>query len=648
VLFVTLSQLQTATLKTRLRELEAEKNILLRSRGITPKKIPLWAMGTGTESTDDSIDTLRIWCGTWNVGGHEPLGGLEKSKAYAVVRSFVPSNDYDVYVLAVQEAVSDSLLECLDGLLGSSGLQRLGLDSFSNLSGNSNGGAGSGSSSSDRSRLFIRGDGPLQFQKFIGLHVYVNRKLVNDTKILSVASKCFVGTSTRGVVAAAISILGRSFVFMSTQLDPKSKEFRRNQGREITTDMGDLLGEKGFHLNEQFHHILCLGDFGSPIVDTSGLTMPADTTLKMLEDGLARTLFESHDELNKERKAQQLLYKYREPCPYPNFYPTYKKFENRPLVDFSSGNWVRNTYDVVVKQPFFKGGAVKENPPSFADRILFHSMVDLAEDLVPEPLAQDMIVHLAEAEAAGVSYSGYGVSKSASFSTSMSGSLVSATPPRKAGSMAESVSHVTPPTAVSQSSRLNVSMKDVVIDNYRTVNDGDGMNVSSHSPVFATFILRLRHEYESFRNKPMAAKDSIGSVLTALHDSSEVAASPRDRMLFGMSPTVESELSRRIQTNASITNGTDDVSNDEKSSSQLALSLQQAPKKSPAPTPLRSGIGSGFPDPVASARAMRGYRYSLLPPGQYTIRVSNFKLLWGNHEEMPAYLKLVFPAPYEV
>jgi hypothetical protein len=626
--------IQASNLKSRLRELEAEKNILLRSRGITPKKIPLWALENGVSTVHDSIDTLRLWCGTWNVAGHEPLGGLEKTKAYAVIRAFVPANDYDVYVLAVQEAVSDSLLECLDGLLGAAGLQRLALDTFSNATHTTT--ATSGSSGSDRSRLFMRGDGPLQFQKFIGLAVYVHRKLIGDTRILNIVSKCFTGSATRGAVAAAISVLGRTFVFISAQLDSKSREFRRNQGREIAADLGDLLGEKGFHLNEQFHHIICVGDFGSPIVDTSGLIMPADTTLKMLEDGLARTLFESHDELNKEKKSQQLFYKYREPCPYPNFFPTYKKIENRSPLDFSNNSWVRSTYDTLVKQPFFKGGAVKESPPSFADRVLYHSMVDLAEDLVPEPMPQHMVVHLTEVD--GVSYANYGVSKSASFS-SASTSLVAATPPRKAGSVADTLS---PPTAVSQSSRLNVSMKDVVLDNYRSVNDGDCMNCSTHSPVFATFLLRLRHDYEGFRNKPMAAVDSIGNVLTALHDTaSEFGVSPRDRILFGLSPTVESELSKRMQVSCS-------AGTDEKSSSALALGLQQPAKKTPPPVSGRVGIGAGFADAGEASRALRGYRYSLLPPAQYTIRISNFKLIWGNHEEMPAYMKLLFPAPYEV
>ena len=53
--------------------------------------------------------------------------------------------------------------------------------------------------------------------------------------------------------------------------------------------------------------------------------MPPDTVVQMLEGGLNRTLFDTHDQLNQQRRQQAVFYGYREPIPYPDFFPTYKR-----------------------------------------------------------------------------------------------------------------------------------------------------------------------------------------------------------------------------------------------------------------------------------------------------------------------------------
>jgi hypothetical protein len=198
-----------------------------------------------------------------------------------------------------------------------------------------------------------------------------------------------------------------------------------------------MLGEKDYHLNEQFHHIIWLGDFSFPVVDTTnnssngggGEELPLDRALSLLGDTRnQRKLFDNHDSLNMERRSQMVFYGYREASPFPNFYPSYKRIENHPPLsynesvdDFSTANnsssggkthfsslyltnvstldsllallpasWLRECYRTSVKESIFKGGRVKEIVPRFADRILFYSMADLVEDLVPEIVSNEM------------------------------------------------------------------------------------------------------------------------------------------------------------------------------------------------------------------------------------------------------------------
>ena len=101
-------------------------------------------------------------------------------------------------------------------------------------------------------------------------------------------------------------------------------------------------------------------------------------------------VFQTYDQLNMERRSERAFFHFSEPSPFPDFYPTYKKFENRDPLDYSDPSWVRKCYRVRYKEPFYKGGKVKERTPGYCDRILFRSLPDLASDLVPETVNLDL------------------------------------------------------------------------------------------------------------------------------------------------------------------------------------------------------------------------------------------------------------------
>lgn len=372
-------------LKHQLKSVEKERSLLLKSRGITPKEMPLWALSEQPRGgVQDMPESIKIWTGTWNLGSNEPFAGMDKARAQRLLQPFVPPG-YDIYVLGVQECVSDSVFDSLNGLLEAEGCRRLRLESFNNAS-DGNGLADMGSPSlsapsgsslaaplpsctglnntstvapGDLSKLVGRGDGSLMSMKYTGVAIYVHVDILPDVRLLSITNIPFSSTHSRGGVAVALSIMGRTVAFVCCQLDLKSNDTRKDQYQSLLTGLGSQLAEQGFHLNEQFHHVIWCGDFSFTLVDTSGNKMPPETVVKMLQDGrLFRTLFETHDQLNQEKKDKNVFFGYREAAPFPNFYPTYKKVENRNPVDYTNPSWVLNTYQTFHKAPFYKGGKV--------------------------------------------------------------------------------------------------------------------------------------------------------------------------------------------------------------------------------------------------------------------------------------------------
>jgi hypothetical protein len=108
---------------------------------------------------------------------------------------------------------------------------------------------------------------------------------------------------------------------------------------------------------------------------------------------------------------------------------------------------------------------VKERTPGYCDRVLYYSMPSVSDALVPETVLSDFLV---------------------------------------------------PQQFTSFGSNALTSMT-ANVHNYRSINDGECMSVSDHSPVCATFLLRLtRPENDTLRgyNKALAIEVSVLAHLT--------------------------------------------------------------------------------------------------------------------------------------
>jgi hypothetical protein len=651
-------------LTKRLKETETDRLLLLKSRGITPKTLPLWALQNSSPrkgGTIEPLTKLKLWVGSWNLSGKEPFINIPTSKATSFLLPFIPSG-YDIYVLGIQECINENLFEIIDTLLNAEGCRRLRLElprlpSY-NSSNNMEEGTAASAASSDPTRLTSKSDG-----RFNTIVIYIRYTLFSDVKLVSLTSHSLVAGTTIGAIASVLSINGRNIVFVNSQFDSKSNETRREQYQMLTMNLGSSLAENGYHLNEQFHHIVWFGDLGYRLVDTSGNEMPCETALNMLSDPRCiRTLFESHDQLNQEKKLHNIFYGYREPVPFPNFYPSFRKIENRPPVNYSRSDWAKNTYRTIKKDSFFKGGKTKEYPPSFTDRILFYSMNDLVEDLLPESQLSEMYILKDNNGNTATGTVGGNTSVSSSRHVSQEGSS-SLTPPTSGRNLNPSISpmksgtsggggNTTVPESNSYLTTVDDSAKlSVQVDNYRSVNDGEGMTASSHSPVFCTFLLRIRHDHSHLieaKAKMVAVNGDINDVLSALASNdnsyqteSSLSKSPAKKSYILDVPTSSSAAISSL----SNANNTD-----------LFKTPPRGEKGGLETTPTSSSLSLAIKQSAAQEKQESDNQvvvvpysaYSLLPHGIYHVRISEMKLIWGVNEEYPVNVQILFPAPFEV
>eukprot|EP01052_Picozoa_sp_SAG31_P034963 SAG31_NODE_4156_length_3525_cov_2.014011_2_plen_377_part_00 len=140
---------------------------------------------------------------------------------------------------------------------------------------------------------------------------------------------------------------------------------------------------------------------------------PAEV-VKLLEAGDIGPLV-AKDELQDDLSKQLCFAGFQEPDRgWPDFFPTYKKFEGRSSPQYSSAEWVRQQYRIdyqvlvtsilrhflyplrrfqfsivspsralIYQDYWYKGGGMKLRMPSWCDRILYRSMPHLAGRLVP-------------------------------------------------------------------------------------------------------------------------------------------------------------------------------------------------------------------------------------------------------------------------
>lgn len=335
---------------------------------------------------DDSSSTsssggLRLFCGSWNMGAKCPF---EDSSYTADELSDFLVPDCHVYVIAVQEGVSDRVYDAVEAATGCMRLH-LGQTVTSPRPARGVSVAGEGKEIPRYSdRVLGRGDGSFVGQKFTGIAAFVRPSVAGKVRLLGAYSHSFgAREGSKGAAAVALGLGSSTLAFLSCHLASKRLDLRREQYGQVVEAVGNALGHPFFQLNESFHHVVWMGDYNYKLRNVQ-----LSHAVRMLADGKQRALWAEHDELVYERAASRAYCGYREPVMGPAFYPTYKKFENRGHVPVDGdGAWLPRVYRTRYKEPFYKGGQVKLRLPGWCDRVQVHSLPDCRSLLVPEPYA---------------------------------------------------------------------------------------------------------------------------------------------------------------------------------------------------------------------------------------------------------------------
>lgn len=378
----------------------------------------------------EKASDVKFWVGTWNMGAVDPFtdshGIMDEQTTSLMLQPFV-SHGYDVYVIGIQEGVSESIYHAIEAYLNRNEYgdryQRIALKNSDFL-------LPDNTQSADAivDSVRGRGDGAFMGTKFTGIAVFASLNVNPRVELIrSSVHKFNITSGSKGGVAVALRINYATIVFVNCHLDARNDANRREQIRQLNNQLGKSMGHNCFELLEQFHHVVWMGDLNYRIHTLDGYTV-----LHMLGEDRNEELHDKFDGLLADRE-NGVFRNFIEPNKWPDFYPTYKKFEHRGVIDTNHPSWPTSVYRVKYKEPFYKGGQVKARVPGWCDRILVHSMNSSRTQFSPE-----QILH-----------------------------------PR-------------------DSTRL--------IDHYRSVNDGVGMDISDHSPVCCTFILAARDPDRTLTN----------------------------------------------------------------------------------------------------------------------------------------------------
>ena len=96
----------------------------------------------------------------------------------------------------------------------------------------------------------------------------------------------------KGGVGIALGIYGTTVAFVNTHMASKNQAQRRAQFSELVERLGAKLGGRGFGLNEEFHHVIWVGDLNFHVAGVTAVD--ARTAVKQ---GRHMELLLHHDEL---------------------------------------------------------------------------------------------------------------------------------------------------------------------------------------------------------------------------------------------------------------------------------------------------------------------------------------------------------------
>ncbi|RLN52619.1 hypothetical protein BBJ29_006422 [Phytophthora kernoviae] len=201
------------------------------------------------------------------------------------------------------------------------------------------------------------GDHALLRRKSTGLSVYYASRLHGRVEVVAAGSHKFMGS--KGGIGVTLRMLDK----LARELPRVLASKKENQAVESS-------------IATCSDHAVWMGDFNYRIKQLDG-----DDVLRLLSAGRLQELHDHYDSMVDDLKNIPGLQAFREPAKWPTFYPTYKKVPSRsrlPLSGSTTGTgqdtrWAQHVYQTNFREPFYKGGRIRQRVPGWCDRILYCS-----------------------------------------------------------------------------------------------------------------------------------------------------------------------------------------------------------------------------------------------------------------------------------
>ncbi|EUD65574.1 hypothetical protein C922_04080 [Plasmodium inui San Antonio 1] len=269
-----------------------------------------------------------------------------KSREKQVFSTWIQPH-YDIYIICLQESISDNIIECL-----SHHLKEINQETYKILP-------------LTDCKLSGYGDGAFLQMKSTTMAAWVRTsKLYPDGPVKLCASKSIAFSkinNSKGCVSILFNIFNQFILFIGCHMPAKDQEIRQKSREFILTKLSEHFSNKvTSNFKDVFHHVIWMGDFNFRV---QGIRL--DRAVHCLQTNNLKELLKYDEGSSPYSYDLSISFQELPIC----FLPTYKKNGNRPVINRDDANWVQKEYKLVHNIKWYKGGRQESRIPSWTDRI---------------------------------------------------------------------------------------------------------------------------------------------------------------------------------------------------------------------------------------------------------------------------------------
>ncbi|KFG53234.1 endonuclease/exonuclease/phosphatase family protein [Toxoplasma gondii FOU] len=264
---------------------------------------------------------------------------------------------YDVYVITLQETISDSIFHAIMTYLCDVNgrpyvRMRAAEDKISGL-----------------------GDGAWTQFKSTSIAAWARADLLRPKGPIEFLSSKAIPLSffngSKGAVSLLMRIWDQFVCFLGCHMPATATEDRIKARTWILERLCELYsGVPRTTLDGVFHHVLWMGDFNFRTRNIS-----AAKAVELLDSGDLKALFQYDECVGPHGEDLRKQGFHESPVTFP---PTYKKVDGRPPVDFTDAHWAAKEYQTKFTVKWYKGGRQEDRNPSWTDRVFKWSIPEVA------------------------------------------------------------------------------------------------------------------------------------------------------------------------------------------------------------------------------------------------------------------------------